>query len=85
MGFEALSLRLVRQLFPALGEMVLTSGIVEVGQEVRSFLHQGTAAAQEIPGGAHLGWIDRGLREHPPRSKTAILWASILSFLALPP
>jgi hypothetical protein len=83
--FDALAVGFVGELLADLRQIVLTVGMLNMGQEFRSFLHQVTAPAPEIAGGAHFGGIDRGLGELPPRSKTAILWASLVSFLALPP
>ena len=60
--FASLALGLVRQLLANLREMVLTVGILPVGQEFGPFAPSVTAPAQEIPGGPHCGRIDRGLR-----------------------
>ena len=38
--FHSLAIRLVRQLFPNLGEVVLTIGIVNVGQEFGAFAYE---------------------------------------------
>jgi hypothetical protein len=54
----------VGQLFADLGKMVLTLGILNVGQKFRSFPHQVAAAAQQSTGGAHLWRIHLGLGEH---------------------
>src|SRR5262249_44081258 len=46
MLFDALAVRFVRQLLADLGEIVLTVGILNVGQEFRAFLYQMTATAE---------------------------------------
>jgi len=65
MFFAARTVGFVGKLLADLGEMVLTVGMLDVGQKFRSFPSPVTAAAQEIPGGPHLGGIDIGLRQHP--------------------
>jgi hypothetical protein len=85
MLLAVLTVRFVRQLFADLRQIVLTSGVVEVGYEFGALAHERTPAPEQVPRGAHLGGVDIRLGNIPPRSKTAILWASILSFLALPP
>jgi len=43
---------LVRSLFPDLGQMVLTSGVVDVRSEFGALAHQRTAATEQVPRGA---------------------------------
>ena len=45
-------------------QMVLTVGIVDVGQECTTFASQRHAASEQVTGGAPLGGVDIGLREH---------------------
>src|SRR5262252_9372337 len=68
-----------------LREIVLAVGVLHMGQQLRAFAHQIHAAAKQVPARSHLGRIDIGHRQHTARKSTAILCASILSFLALPP
>jgi hypothetical protein len=57
----------------------------DVGEELAAPTHEEESATQEIAGGAHPLWIDIGDRKGAAPEETAILWASIRSFLALPP
>jgi len=52
------------ELFANLRQIVLAVGLLDMGQELRSFAHQVGPASQEVTGGPHLRWIDVGLREH---------------------
>jgi len=45
--------------------------------------HQVEAAAQEVTGGTHLGWLDRGLREHPTAQQRGNLLGITLVILSL--
>jgi hypothetical protein len=59
------SVRFVGEPFADLGQMVLTLGLVEGGQEFGARAHQVTPAAEQVSGRPHFGGIDLGLREHP--------------------
>ena len=60
-------------------------GVLDVGEELAALADEVEPPAQEIAGGSHLGRVDVGLGKHPAPEQAAILWASILSFLALAP
>ena len=67
-------------------EIVLTGGVLDVGKELGPFAHQVIAPAHQVPRGPHLLRVDVGHGDQAaPRSKAAIFWESILSFLLLPP
>ena len=51
-------------LFANGGQIVLTVGILYVGQEFTTFASQMHAASEQVTSGAHLGGVDIGLREH---------------------
>jgi hypothetical protein len=53
-------------LFANGGQIVLAVGILYVGQEFPAFACQVHAAPEQVTGGAHLGGVDIGLREHAP-------------------
>jgi hypothetical protein len=55
---------LIGNLFPDLGQVVLTVGVLDVGQERGPFPREIQAAPEQIPGGAHLGRIHLGLGAH---------------------
>jgi hypothetical protein len=61
--FAACAMGLVRQLFPNLGQIGLTIGMLHVGQECRPLASQMTAAAKQVARRPHLGGIDLSLRE----------------------
>jgi len=63
--FDALAVRLVRQLLADLGQIVLTVRILDVGSEFGALAHQMTPPPQQVPGGAQLGGVDLGLGQHP--------------------
>src|SRR5215475_15647676 len=82
---DSLAVGFISDFLADLGQIVLTVGVLHMGQQLRAFAHQVHAAAKKIPSRSHLGWIDVSHRQHPPRRSIAILWALILSFFALPP
>jgi len=51
--------------FPNRGPVVLTVGVLDVGQERGPFPREAQAAPEQIPGGAPLGRRHLGLGEHP--------------------
>jgi hypothetical protein len=63
--FHAFAIPFVRQLLADLGEIVLTIGIVEVGQQFGALVHQMTALTPEIPGRPHLRGVEVGLGQYP--------------------
>jgi hypothetical protein len=77
---------LVGDLLAEGGEVVLARGVLDVREQLGALAHEVAATAQEVSGGPHLPRVDVGrVGIMPPRSSTAILWASIRSFFALPP
>ena len=54
----------VGDLFANGGQVILAIGILHMGEEFAAFAGQVHAAAQYVAGGAHLGGIHIGLREH---------------------
>ena len=85
MGQQPLALAALADALLEGGQVVLADGVLDMGDELRALVDQVAAPPQQIAGGAHLGRIDIGQRQHPASQQPAILWASILSFLALPP
>ena len=67
------------------GQVVGLIGHLDVGQQLTALSHQVQATPEQVARRTHAGRVDVGLRQHPASSSTAILWASTLSFLALPP
>jgi hypothetical protein len=63
---HAVPIALVGQLFPDLGQMVLTIRSLDVCKQFGALTRQMQAASEEIPGRPHRCWIDLGLREHAP-------------------
>jgi hypothetical protein len=61
---DAASVGVVGHRLAALGPVVLAVGVLAVSEELRPFPRERQPAPEEIPGGAHLGRIDRGLGEH---------------------
>jgi hypothetical protein len=57
--------RLVGQLLPARGPVVLAVGLLDVREELGAVTCQLYAAPAPVAGGTHLGGIDVGRREHP--------------------
>jgi hypothetical protein len=53
-------------LLAALGPVVWTIGVVDMGQPFSALTHQVGAAASEVTGRTHLRGIDIGLGEHAP-------------------
>jgi hypothetical protein len=62
---NAVAVGLIGHLFPDLRQVVLTVGVLDVGQEFGSLPREIQAAPKQIPGGAPLGRIHIGLGEHP--------------------
>jgi hypothetical protein len=54
---------LVGDLLPDLEQVGLPRGMVHMGQEFGPFVPQVGATPEQVAGGAHLGWRDRGLGE----------------------
>ena len=54
----------VGDLFADLGQVVLAVGVLDMSQQLGPFAHQIGTAAQQVAGGAHLGRIDVGHRDH---------------------
>jgi len=46
------------------GQVILASGVLDVSKEFCPFSHEVVSSSEEIAGGAHLGGVDIGLREH---------------------
>ena len=82
---DAIAVGHVSDLRLGLGKVVLVMRVLDMRQEVPASADEVQASAKQIPGRAHFGRVHVGLRGVPPRSSMAILKASILSFLALPP
>ena len=61
---HACALRFVCQLFAKLREVVLTLGILHVGSECGTFLHEMTPPAEQVARRAHFGGIHIRLRDH---------------------
>jgi hypothetical protein len=45
-------------------QVILASGVLDMGKELGSFSHEVVSSSEEVTGGAHPGRIDIGLREH---------------------
>ena len=58
------SVRLVCELLADRREVVLTIGILDMGQELGPFAREMQPAPEQVSGGTPLSRIDRGLREH---------------------
>jgi hypothetical protein len=56
----------IDKLFPDLGQVGLTVGWLDRGESLCSFAPEVAPAPEEIPGRAHLGGVDLGLREQAP-------------------
>ena len=67
------------------GQMVLTVRWLHMRSQLSPVAHPMQAPPEHVPRGPHGGGIDVCLREPAPRRSTAMVWASIVSFLALPP
>jgi hypothetical protein len=50
---------------PEGGQEVPAGGVLDVGQELGALAHEVAAAAEEVPGRAHLAGVDVGHRQHP--------------------
>jgi hypothetical protein len=61
---DAVSVRLVRDVLAALGQVVWASGMLHMGQQFSALAPQVGAATSEVAGRAHRGGIDLGLGEH---------------------
>jgi len=61
---NAFPVDLVGDLFTELGEIALAIGVLDVGEEIGTFPCEVIATPQEIPCGAHGGWVDVGLGQH---------------------
>jgi hypothetical protein len=62
---HAVAVGLRGQLFPDRGPVVLTGGVLDLGESLGACAPEVDPAPEEITGRAHGGWIDIGLREHP--------------------
>ena len=58
------AIRVVGNLFPDLGQVLLTVRMLDVAEQFRPFAHQRHPPPQSIAGGAHLRRIDLGLGQH---------------------
>jgi hypothetical protein len=85
MILDAFPIRLVRQLLADLREVILTVGILNVGQQLGPLAHQMTAAPEQVPGGPHLRGIDVGLRQHPAAQEHGDLMGVNLVVLGFAP
>jgi hypothetical protein len=61
---HAIPIRLVGQLLPELGQVVLAVRMLDVREERGAFARQMQTAPEEVPGGAPVSRIDVGLGEH---------------------
>jgi len=55
------------------GEVVLASGVLDMGKELGAFSHEVISSSEEISGGAHPGRIYIGLREHTASEQSSDL------------
>lgn len=55
------AVRLLGELLADFGPVILASGILDVGEQLRPCVHQRPAAPEEISRGPHLGRVHRGL------------------------
>lgn len=85
MFVPTLPMALVSPRLAARGEVILTVGVLNMRQEFGPLAHQMTTAAEQLAGRAHLGWIDRGHREHAPAQQHGALVSVTLSVLGLAP
>jgi hypothetical protein len=63
--FDAFPIGCVGQLLANLGEVVLTVGVLDMGQEFRPLAHQMTTAAEQIASRPHRGRVNVGHGKHP--------------------
>jgi hypothetical protein len=63
---NAVAVGLRGQLFPDRGPVVLTVGLLDLGESLGAFAPEVYPAPEEITGRAPLGGVDRGLREQAP-------------------
>jgi hypothetical protein len=75
---------LIGHLLPALGQVGLPVRVLDVGREFGPLPRERQATPEPIPGGAHLGRINRGLGEHAATQQHSHLVRSDLVCLALP-
>jgi hypothetical protein len=54
----------VPELFADLGQVILAVRLLDMGQQLSPFPHEMHPASEQVSRGAHLGWIDIGLRDH---------------------
>jgi hypothetical protein len=83
---HAFALRFGGQLLAALREMVLTSGMLHVPEEVRPCMYSVTPTTEQGPRGAHCGGIPMRWRKHSPAESHRTLVGSksvLLGFAAM--
>jgi hypothetical protein len=61
---DTLAVRFRGDLLADLGQVILASGLLDVGSQLRPFAHQMHAAPEEISRGPHLGGVHIGLGQH---------------------